>query len=93
MSRSLGAKALIVLVSVVVAFLLPAASGPFCAVYGPATAFRAIREALQAQQSIMLCGLGALAVFLTGFGAFLSWRSSSVPTADLKPVEYLALRC
>jgi hypothetical protein len=89
----LGAKALVVLVSVAVAFLIPAASGPFSVVYGPATTFRAIRDGLQVQQGIVLCGLGMLTVFLAAFGAFLSWQGSSVLTAEFRRVKCLALRC
>jgi hypothetical protein len=86
-SRSfLGVKTLIVLVAVVVAFLLPVASGPFSAVYGPATA---VREVLQAQSGMMLFGM----VLLAALSAFFSWRGSSVLWAKIKLAKCWALRC
>jgi hypothetical protein len=87
----LSLKALIVLVSVVAAFLLPVASGPFSAVYGPATAFRAIREGLQVQSGIMLFGM--MAALLAALRTFFSWPSSSVLCVEINLAKCRALRC
>lgn len=95
-SRSLSITILIVAVSVLVMFFLPASAGPFSSVNGPATAFRAMRHAIQAHQEMARRGLGSCRLMLAIFGGILfsGWLFWRIGTANHPLVNsVIALRC
>jgi hypothetical protein len=52
-SRTTGALAILVALTIAAIFLLPSIQGPYSAVNGPATAFRAAQSAVKAHASIV----------------------------------------
>ena len=71
-SRLFSIALLVVVISVVAMVLFPMSTGPFSSTNGPATAFRAMRQAVHVQQEIQHCGLALCAVvFFHWIRAFL----------------------
>ena len=95
-SRSLSITILVVVVSVLVMFFLPTNAGSFSSVNGPATAFRAMRNAIQIQQQMVRSALATFGWIPTilGGGVFRFALMVSALSPDLcLPNSLLALRC
>ncbi len=91
---AIRAAAMILLCSVLLVFFMPAAVGPFSAVYGPATALRANRAARAFYFNLALSALNPITALTTGLYV-APWPGASSPSfveSDAS-APHPALRC